>query len=264
MKFIDDLGLEVNLDTYPPRRIISVVPSITELLYDLDLAEEIAGITKFCVFPEVIFRSKPRIGGTKKLNIEKIKKLGPDLIIANKEENQKEDIEQLSAIFPTYVTDIRIMDDAIEKIKSIGELTNREAKAQLLVNGINAGFSELSTFSTKPKVAYMIWKDPIMVAGGDTYISDMLEKAGFENVFADQNRYPVITPEALKEAEAEYILLSSEPFPFKFKDITYFESLTSGSMATLVDGTMFSWYGSRLLKVPTYLLNLRQELKLNI
>jgi len=264
MKFVDDLGLEVNLDTYPPKRIISVVPSLTELLYDLDLAEEIVGITKFCVFPEVIFRSKPRIGGTKNLSIEKIKELQPDLIIANKEENQKEDIEYLSAIFPTYVTDIRIMDDAIGKIKTIGNLTNREAQAQQLIKDIRAGFKNLSTFKTKPRVAYMIWKNPIMVAGGDTYISDMLEKAGFENVFAHQKRYPVISTAALKKANAEYIMLSSEPFPFKSKDISYFESITSESTATLVDGTMFSWYGSRLRKVPTYLLNLRQELHLNI
>jgi ABC-type Fe3+-hydroxamate transport system substrate-binding protein len=264
MKFIDDLGLELHIKSYPPKRIISVVPSLTELLYDLDLADEIVGITKFCVFPEVIFRSKTRIGGTKKLNIEKIKALQPDLIIANKEENQKEDIEYLSSIFPTYVTDIRIMDDAIGKIQTIGDLTDRKRQAQRLVKDINTGFEALDTFRTKPKVAYMIWKDPIMVAGGDTYISNMLEKAGFENVFADQKRYPSITPTMLKAADAEFIFLSSEPFPFKSKDISYFESLTSDATATLVDGTMFSWYGSRLKQVPSYLLNLRQELKLKI
>ena len=263
MKFADDLGLEVNLDTFPPKRIISVVPSLTELLYDLDLSEEIVGITKFCVFPEVIFRSKPRIGGTKKLNLEKIKELQPDLIIANKEENQKEDVEYLSTIFPTYVTDIRIMDDAIGKIKTIGDLTNRKSQALHMVTNIKKSFDKIATYHTKPKVAYMIWKDPIMVAGGDTYISDMLDKAGFKNVFDDHTRYPVVTPAALKEAEIDYIFLSSEPFPFKSKDIAHFEAITSHTKATLVDGTMFSWYGSRLIKVPTYLLNLRRELQIN-
>jgi len=259
MQFVDDLGRELSLGTYPPKRIISVVPSLTELLYDLGLDEEIVGITKFCVFPEVIFRSKPRIGGTKKLDIDKIKSLEPDLIIANKEENQKEDIELLSATFPLYVSDIKLYEDAIDKIKIIGDLTGKADEAQLLLKNIKASFSKLPIFQTRPKVAYMIWKDPMMVAGGDTYISDLLYKAGFENAFANFSRYPKITKDHIEKAKIDLVFLSSEPFPFKERDIAYFEGIISGTKATLVDGTMFSWYGSRLLLAPTYFLNLRQE-----
>jgi len=260
MIFTDDLGHKIHLQNYPPKRIISVVPSISELLSDLGLMEEIVGITKFCVFPEEMYKNKPRIGGTKTLHIDKIKALKPDLIIANKEENQQEDIEQLSASIPTFTTEIKYMSDAVEKIKTIGDLTDREKEASTLIEVINSGFSQLLDFSYRPKVAYMIWKDPIMVAGGDTYINDMLMKAGFENAFAKQSRYPTVNQEQLSSTDIDYVFLSSEPFPFKEKDINYFEEIMSKSKAILVDGTMFSWYGSRLALVPSYIKKLRQEL----
>ncbi len=262
MLFTDDLGQELNLVSYPPRRILSVVPSLTELLYDLGLEEEIVGITKFCVFPEVIFRSKPRIGGTKTLHLDKIRALQPDLIIANKEENQQEDIQQLSAEFPTYVTDIQLMSQAVEKIKIIGELSQRKTESLELIDKINDGFTQLARFERRPRVAYMIWKDPIMVAGGDTYIHDMLDKAGFENAFGHLSRYPSVEATELANAEIDFVLLSSEPFPFKTKDLAYFEKLMPSSKAILVDGTMFSWYGSRLALVPSYFKKLREDLKI--
>ena len=262
MNFIDDLGTNISLRIYPPQRIISVVPSLTELLYDLGLKKEIVGITKFCVFPDSIYRTKTRIGGTKTLNIEKIKSLEPDLIIANKEENQQEEVEKLSTIFPTYVTDIKLLEDAIEKIKIIGDLTGKDIEAQLLNNEIAFTFNSLSNFKSKPNVAYMIWKDPLMVAGGDTYINEMLNKSGFKNVFAKLKRYPVVKKEDLIAAKIDYVFLSSEPFPFKKRDIAYFESLIPKTQTILVDGTMFSWYGSRLRLAPPYFLNLRQELNL--
>ncbi len=258
----DDLGKEVNIVNFPPKRIISVVPSLSELLFDLGLKEQIVGITKFCIFPEELFRSKPRIGGTKSLNIEKIKDLQPDLILANKEENQKEDIEKLSATFPTYVSDIKTLEDALEKIDIISEITNTSSLGSEISKNIRNTFADLSQFETRPKVAYMIWKDPIMVAGGDTYINDMLEKAGFDNAFKHLTRYPSVDESLLRSTKIDYIFLSSEPFPFKKSHIGHFEQLMPHSTATLVDGTMFSWYGSRLNMAATYFVNLRQVLKI--
>lgn len=258
----DDLGREVNLKQFPPQRIISVVPSLSELLYDLGLLEQIVGITKFCIFPKEMYRSKPRIGGTKSLNIDKIIALEPDLILANKEENQKEDIKKLSARFPTYVSDIKTLEDAIEKIDIISTITNTSHVGLEISKNIRNTFADLSQFERRPKVAYMIWKDPIMVAGGDTYINDMLEKSGFENAFKHLTRYPSVDESTLRDTQIDYIFLSSEPFPFKKSHIGHFEQLMPHSTATLVDGTMFSWYGSRMSKAATYFVNLRQALKI--
>ena len=258
----DDLGKEINISNFPPRRILSVVPSLSELLFDLGLKERIVGITKFCIFPNELFRSKPKIGGTKKLNIDKIIALQPDLILANKEENQKEDIEELSARFPTYVSDIKTLGEAIEKIDIIGSLTNTKANGEALIHTIRSEFSKLEDFKTRPKVAYMIWKSPIMVAGGDTYINDMLERAGFENAFRHLSRYPIVEESTLGNTDVDYVLLSSEPFPFKKQHIDHFEGIIPHAKATLVDGTMFSWYGSRLSMAAKYFVNLRDELKI--
>ena len=262
MIYKDDLGKEVNISQFPPRRIISVVPSLSELLFDLGLKEQIVGITKFCIFPEELYKSKPRIGGTKTLHLSKIEALEPDLILANKEENQKEDIEKLSASFPTYVSDIKTLEDALKKVDIISKITNTQKAGRRLLNSIKSGFSSLELFEKRPKVAYMIWKSPIMVAGGDTYINDMLEKAGFENVFKHLSRYPTIEESILADTNLDYVFLSSEPFPFKKTHISYFEGITPKARATLVDGTMFSWYGSRLSMAATYFVNLRRELKI--
>ncbi len=260
MKIIDDLEREVHMKVFPPKRIISVVPSLTELLYDLGLEKQIVGITKFCVFPDVLFRSKPRIGGTKTIDVEKIAALQPDLILANKEENDKNSINQLSARFPTYVSDIKTFDDAVEKIQIIGEITDTASRGKEIFNNIIKAFNGFSPSDQKPRIAYMIWKSPLMVAGGDTYINDMLEKSGFENAFQHLSRYPEIDEKTLIETELDYIFLSSEPFPFKRSHIAYFKQLLPQTRATLVDGTMFSWYGSRLSVAPAYFFNLRQEL----
>ncbi len=262
MNIIDDLHKEVQIKTFPPQRIVSVVPSLTELLYDLGLSEQIVGITKFCIFPELIFRTKPRIGGTKTLHLEKIDALQPDLILANKEENDKSSIEELSSRFPTYVSDIKTFEDALEKIRIIGEITDTQETSLQLLNDIQQNFSRLPEQTHKPKVAYMIWKSPMMVAGGDTYISDMLSKAGFENGFEHLSRYPEIGEKELQNAGIEYIFLSSEPFPFKSSHIADFKQILPSAQATLVDGTMFSWYGSRLSLAPTYFIHLRKELNI--
>jgi ABC-type Fe3+-hydroxamate transport system substrate-binding protein len=246
-----------------PKRIISLVPSQTELLHDLGLEEEVVGITKFCIHPESWFRSKMRVGGTKQLNLETIRSLKPDLVIANKEENVKEQVEELANEFPVWVSDINNLDEAIGMINTIGVLTHKQAEAEKISTEIKTNFDNLSINNPcKWKACYLIWKDPYMTIGDDTFIHDMLLRAGFENSFASQKRYPEIDLDDLKNTDCELVLLSSEPYPFKEKHIEEIKKLLPHINVILVDGEMFSWYGSRLLQAPAYFNTLRKSLEL--
>lgn len=237
-------------------RIISLVPSQTELLSYLGLEKEVIGITKFCIHPAEWFRNKTRVGGTKKINFKTIQQISPDLIIANKEENVKEQVEKLAEEYNVWVTDVNNLSDSIKMIHDIGNLTGRTEPASVLALQINGGFEKLenicSNSSLLMRAVYFIWKDPYMVAGGDTFINEMMHYCGLENVFADQKRYPQITLDEVKEKNTELILLSSEPYPFKEKDKEQIQKQIDGVKVELVDGEMFSWYGSRLLKSIDY------------
>lgn len=238
--------------TYIPKRIISLVPSQTELLYDLGLEDETIGITKFCVHPEKWFRMKTRIGGTKTINIEKIKSLQPDLIIANKEENVKEQVEAISKIAPTWVSDIQTLEDAIQMIKDVGQLTNKIIEAKQIITDIKLAFNNIKPQNRHQKALYLIWHKPWMTIGKDTFINDMLDKTGFENVFQHLGRYPELSDADIAASNATLVLLSSEPYPFKEKHIALIKELLPEADIQLVDGEMFSWYGSRLLKAKDY------------
>lgn len=253
--FIDMMGREVLVPEYP-QRIISVVPSQTELLYHLGLDAEVIGITKFCVHPEDWFRNKERIGGTKKLNIEKITSLKPDLIIANKEENEQEQIEELAKEFPVWISDINTLPDALLMMQVVGQMTGKTIAANALVENVVTGFTNLSKAAQPKRVAYFIWRDPWMSVGKDTFISNMITTMGWENVLADKARYPEITLEELKEYKPDAVLLSSEPFPFKEQHIEEVKAVLPDAEVLLVDGEMFSWYGSRLLKATDYFMKL--------
>lgn len=261
-KFVDQMGQEWTIP-FPPKRIISLVPSQTELLHYLDLEAEVTGITKFCVHPEEWFRSKTRIGGTKTLNLEKIDALQPDLIIGNKEENQKEQIEALSKKYPVWMSDIKTLEDALNMIEAIGNLTNRSKKAKHLANVLKEQFVNFrESIKNKPlkKVAYFIWKGPYMVAGGDTFINEILEEGGFSNVFKNVDRYPEISMDDLKAKNPELIFLSSEPFPFKEKHFPEFQATCPNAKIIIVDGELFSWYGSRLLDTVRYFKALHKQI----
>ncbi|WP_142686877.1 helical backbone metal receptor [Chitinophaga polysaccharea] len=251
MLFIDQLHRQITLDN-PPRRIVSLVPSQTELLYSLGLEKEVVGITKFCVHPLTWFREKTRIGGTKNIHSGIIRQLSPDLIIANKEENLAADVELLMQEYPVWVSNIQTLEDAYSMITSVGAITDRVDAAASIVSRIKAGFSSLQPFTTAVPTAYFIWRDPWMVAGGDTFIHHMLQLCGFRNVFGEQPRYPVITATQLANSGCRRILLSSEPYPFKEKHIAELQAILPDAHVQLVDGEMFSWYGSRLLEAPAY------------
>jgi ABC-type Fe3+-hydroxamate transport system substrate-binding protein len=243
-----------------PRRIVSLVPSQTELLADLGLEEEVVGITKFCVHPEAWFRSKPRVGGTKQLSLEKVEALRADLIIANKEENERAQIERLAQVAPVWVSDIGTLPEALDMISRVGRLCCREAQAADIRSGIEAAFALFAKQGKeKRRVAYAIWRNPWMWAGAGTFIHDMMERCGWENVFGGTQRYPEMSLEDLKQLHPELILLSSEPYPFSEKHLPELAAAFPEAKLALVDGEMFSWYGSRLLKAPEYLARLLQS-----
>ena len=250
--FTDQMHRTITLEAFPPQRIVSLVPSQTELLHDLRLEEEVVGITKFCVHPEVWYRDKTRVGGTKTVHLEKVVTLQPDLIIGNKEENDREQIEALAARFPVWMSDVSNLADALDMIGRVGEITGTAAAAQGLVRKIARAFEKKQAPVKKIRAAYFIWRKPYMVAGSGTFIDAMLWEAGFENVFRQQERYPEIRLEDLAEAKPEVILLSSEPFPFSEKHFGAFQEACPKAEISIVDGEMFSWYGSRLLQAPGY------------
>jgi ABC-type Fe3+-hydroxamate transport system substrate-binding protein len=249
-----------------PKKIVSIVPSQTELLHYLGLEEEVVGITKFCTHPNDWFKHKCRVGGTKNVNIEKVKQLNPDLILANKEENTKEDVEKLQQIAPVYISDITTLPDAYAMIKAVGNLVGKANEAIHLVRDIENSFNELKCFiqiskTNTVRCCYLIWQKPYMTIGADTYIHHIIEACNMENVFYDLKRYPVISMDDIKAKNPDVVLLSSEPFPFKQKHIVELQKHLGNTKIILVDGEMFSWYGSRLLHTPKYLEGLYKQLQ---
>ena len=257
--FTDQTGRIISLET-PPQRIISLVPSQTELLFDLGLNEQTVGITKFCVHPPEWFYTKTRVGGTKKLHIDIIHQLQPDLIIANKEENVKEQVEECAKNYPVWVSDVNNLADAYDMIGQIGIITGRNKQAREIIDQIKGNFAQLQTINNKLQTSYLIWNDPYMTVGGDTFIHSMLEAVGFNNIFSDKTRYPEVTIEELHIARCQLLLLSSEPFPFKQKHIDQLQLLLPHTTIMLVDGEMFSWYGSNLLNAPGYFKELQKSI----
>ncbi len=241
---------------YRPQKIISVVPSQTELLHYLGVEAETIGITKFCVHPKEWYRSKTKVGGTKNLNINCIKKLQPDLIIANKEENVKEQIEELAKDFNVLVTDVNNVKDALQMIVQIGEFVQKQNEALHLVEEIKNRFAKIKLPTQKINAAYLIWNNPYMAVGGATFINDILNKCGLQNIFADKERYPQITMADLHIANCQLLLLSTEPYPFKQKHADELQKQLPHTKIVLADGEMFSWYGSRMLLMPQYLQQL--------
>lgn len=293
-------------------RIISLVPSQTELLYTLGLEDEVVGITKFCIHPAAWFRTKTRVGGTKNIHPEIIASLKPDLIIANKEENDRQQVEDLASQYTVWVSDVKSLPDALDMIRTVGSLTHRNTQARALADEIQHRFDTLLPLPAPltslhranthhPTAAYLIWRDHIerpafrsrrndtnasarhfspdsarawyMAAGGDTFIHDMLRRCGLTNLLSTTNRYPTVDTETL--SRCDLILLSSEPYPFREKHIDELKKLlpvhpgsstpvTHTPVIHLVDGQIFSWYGSRLLEAPAYFSELQKKLAVKI
>ncbi|WP_348634876.1 helical backbone metal receptor [Winogradskyella sp. SYSU M77433] len=251
---LDQLHRSVDLKQ-KPIRIVSLVPSQTELLVHLGLENSVVGITKFCVHPNHILKSKTIVGGTKQIHVDKIKTLQPDIILCNKEENTPEIIESLNKVAPIHISDVNNLEDCFELIKMYGEIFEVEDRALDLIENIKKerlDFRAIIQNREKRKVAYFIWKKPWMAVASETFINCMINDAGFENVFKGEKRYPEIKLDNPKLKEAEVILLSSEPYPFKEKHIKELKLIFPDKEVVIVDGELFSWYGSRLLESYKY------------
>ena len=263
-QLIDQIGTPHSFET-APKRIISLVPSQTELLYDLGLEDKIVGITKFCVHPYHLKSTKKMVGGTKKVHYEKIRLLNPDIIICNKEENTKEIVDQLSEICPVWVTNILTIEDNFQMITDFGQLFNCRTEAQKWNDKLAFGLQEFKNFmKDKPfkKAAYFIWKNPFMVAGSDNYINELLKLNHFTNIYSDKGRYPEIELKKMRlEGDPDVVLLSSEPYPFKEEDAFEIGRFTHHAKTVFVDGEMFSWYGTRLLKAFPYFKQMHERLQ---
>tara|TARA_R110000823_G_scaffold311718_2_gene437624 strand:- start:31283 stop:32065 length:783 start_codon:yes stop_codon:yes gene_type:complete len=255
MEFVDQLNRTVTL-TQPPSRIISLVPSQTELLVALGLRKNIVGITKFCVHPKDLRKEKTIVGGTKQVDFEKIKSLKPDIIVCNKEENTEEMVLQLESVAPVWVSDIATISESIEMILQLGKIFEVDGRALEITANIKLkleGFKEYVRDFPSKKVLYLIWKNPYMAVGKNTFIDELLQINNFENIIIKNNsRYPEVSIELLKTAEL--VLLSTEPYPFKKvdADVLAEEFNSEVKEVKLVDGEFFSWYGSRLIKAFDY------------
>jgi len=256
--FTDQLGNQIKIH-YPPQRIISLVPSQTELMADLGLDNRIVGITKFCVHPESWFKTKTIIGGTKKFQFDVIESLKPDLIIGNKEENYLEGINQLKSKFPVWMSDIVALEDSYAMIHQVGELTNKVKQAQDITEQIRKSISGIEKLPPL-RTLYLIWRNPWMGVASGTFIHELMGLAGFQNCLSNKSRYPELNKEDVVDLNPDLILLSSEPYPFQQKHIEEMQAVCPNSNIMLVDGEMFSWYGSRLVKFPEYLKSIKPGL----
>lgn len=262
-EYIDQMKRSVKIDGHP-QKIVSLVPSQTELLFDLGVGTRVAGVTHFCVHPDNQVKDKQKVGGTKRVRLKKIDEISPDLIIGNKEENTKKDIEQLEKHYPVWLSDVNTLNDVHSLFIQLGNILNCSDKAESFSKLLSQNMQQIQGLFGKakqPTVAYLIWNKPMMVAASDTFINTMLNHLGLKNRYEDSSRYPEITMEELEQEPLDFIFLSSEPFPFTSKHVDYFSAKFPNTKVELVDGELFSWYGTRLLQAEAYFKRL--AIKLN-
>ena len=247
-----------------PMRVVSLVPSWTECLHDLGVS--VVGQTKFCVRPDSAFRSVPRVGGTKNVDVDGVLKLQPDLVVANMEENDKGQVEalidQLPAHASVWVSDVRTVEQALEQMNTLGMLCEKAELARTFVEEIRASWG--NPRAIVGQAGYAVWRSPWMVAGPNTFIHDVMRWWGIGNAFGhmgDGNRYPTLSPSDTEGIGlAKTWLLPSEPFPFKEKHLAGFQDAHPEAKFHLVDGEAFSWYGTRMKHVVKHLESIHQVL----
>jgi ABC-type Fe3+-hydroxamate transport system substrate-binding protein len=258
-QYQDQTGRTIHLPN-APKRIVSLVPSQTELLCYLGLQNALVGRTKFCIHPADVVKHIQVIGGTKTPKIESILKLNPDLVVANKEENRKEDILAIESMVPVWVSDIHTIEEALGMILQLGILTDTASIAQKLCTEIQAAKPRKKA-ENRSSALYLIWRNPWMAAGNDTFVHDMMHCMGLENCLQEP-RYPSLSKERIESLNPDFILLSSEPYPFKEKHLKEMQVLAPKAKILLVDGEYFSWYGSRMLPAMEYLRTLQTNMGL--
>jgi len=259
----DALGRRVVLPDRP-QRIVSLVPSITDLLHALELGDRVAGITRFCERPEHWRDTKTIVGGTKDVKADVVADLQTNLVLANREENEKADVQAIidASNAPVYVTDVETVPEATAMIRTVGDLTGTVDAAQETADTVDSRFAELPP-ETPLRAAYLIWRDPYMSVGRDTFIHDVMQRGGFENVCSGETRYPTVMLDQIAAQDPDVIFCSSEPFPFHQKErfTQEIQDALPDTPVEIVDGQLFSWYGPRLLNTPAYLNDLRETVR---
>ena len=233
-------------------RIVSLCPSLTELVFDLGHGDELVGRTKFCVHPADKVGAVEKVGGTKNPKIDRIIELAPDLVLLNEEENRREDAEALRAAgVQCHVSFPHTALDTAQMVRSIAAAIDAKAQGERIARDIEARHDRVvkSAADREPvSYAYLIWREPWMTVNADTFVSALLGDVGGRNAFASAaERYPAITPEDLTSASPDMVLLSTEPFPFQPTHADELARLTGieRDRFEIVDGEMLSWHGSR-------------------
>ena len=240
----------------PARRIISLIPSITEIFFSLGVGDRVVGVTKFCTQPPDGVKSKPKVGGQKNPRLDAIIDLKPDLVVANVEENRKEDVEAMWATgLKVLVTYPRTVREGIQLIRDLGLLAGRSDCAETIAVRCETALAEVERGAAgraRVRVFCPIWRKPYMTINGDTFVDDMLRTCGGENIFRDRpQRYPTVTLEEMAALRPDLVLLPDEPYPFGEKHLTDFQgfpevpAVRTGRLR-LVDGKVLCWYGPRI------------------
>ena len=245
-----------------PQRIVSLVPSLTEALAALGLDAETVGLTRFCVHPAGWKQRKTIVGGTKGTDPARVLALTPDLVVANREENDRAPVEAIAAAgVPVWLSDIATVADTADALRRLGHAAGRVPEGDRLADDLAAAFAALVPPPAPVRAVYLIWRDPWMTVGADTIIHDVMARGGLENAFGDRTRYPAVTDAEIATARPDVILLSSEPYPFADKHLAEVRALVPAARAALVDGEAFSWYGPRLGRAPAEIARVLRSLR---
>lgn len=261
LAMVDQMGRAVTLPE-PPQRVISLCPSLTETLVHLGLGERLVGRTRFCIHPSDQVRRIQQVGGTKEVHMERVRALQPDLIICEKEENTQAMVEALEQEFTVFMTDVTDLGSAREMILQLGAITDTMAQAVDIAAQVDASWERLYRLKSPIPCVYCIWKNPWMVVGADTFIDSVLQKCGFDNVARQwEGRYPVLDEVEISAKKNLLVLLSTEPYPFKPVHIADIQKIMPSAIVRIVDGEMFSWYGSHMIGVENYMNMLLQDVE---
>jgi hypothetical protein len=237
-------------------RIVSLVPSITELLFDLGLGAEVVGRTAWCIHPRAAL-AVPKVGGTKDVDLERVRALSPTHVIVNVDENRRETYEALREFVPNVlITHPLAPRDNLELYRRIGETFDRQAEADALCARFETAWAALRAAPDPPdtNVLLLIWQEPWMTVSRDTYVSRTLATIGWQTLpLESAARYPVVEGTAAWLEAVDLVLLSSEPFPFRERHVAAAATLAPGRPVQLIDGEMISWYGTRAIHGLAYL-----------
>jgi ABC-type hemin transport system substrate-binding protein len=240
-----------------PNRIVSLVPSLTEALFELGLGSRVVGVTDWCVHPADAVAALPKVGGTKNPSLARVLELRPDLVIANQEENRQRDVERLRGEgIDVWVTYPRTVAEGVAVVRELAELGAPPERAQPLVAALESALDAARALrpARPTRVFCAIWKRPWMAVGADTYADDLIALCGGANVFCDrrERRYPIVSEAEIADAQPEVILLPDEPYSFGASDVAELGAIDTPAARTGrihgIDGTLVSWYGPRIAR----------------